>query len=323
MDQDEAVVSTNNDAALCKYQAVSKHYYKDVFLEHFLNLRLVKTAQTKPPEINRGYYIRSTAIAFIVESFLLKNPDCQIISLGAGYDSLYWRLNSKGFVNDCVYVEIDMAPVVQFKSVAIRKSSVLQEKLSNIRKEDEHLHSDKYHLLSIDLRQICKESTNQTLFVKCGLSQDKPTLCISECVLVYMPTSDSDSVIKFFSFNFSNLTMLNYEQCNMKDKFGKIMMDNMNARHCDLMGVEACESLDSQMLRFTSNNLNHTRAWTLAEIYHELIAKSEIERIEGIEFLDERELLDQLLDHYCIIIASNNQIDWIADNEYWLSKSII
>jgi len=35
------------------------------------------------------------------------------------------------------------------------------------------------------------------------------------------------------------------------------------------------------------------------------IPKKELERIETIELLDERELLQQLFEHYCIILAVN------------------
>lgn len=323
MDPDEGVTATNNDAALCKFQAVSRGYYKDPFLEYFINARFGRTAQRKAPEINRGYYVRSAAVTYIVEKFLENHEQCQIISLGAGYDTLYWRLKSHGLAEQCTFVELDMSQVTQHKSTAIRRIQTLNSCLSNIETIGEDLHSDAYHLLSVDLRQINKESISRKFFEKCKLSPNKPTLCLAECVFVYMPIQDSDSVIRFLSSNFFRVSLVNYEQCNMKDKFGKIMMENMNARHCDLMGVDACESLESQVFRFTTNNLVHTTAWTLSEIYSNLLLPVEVERIEQLEFLDEKELLDQLLQHYCIVLASNQQLNWINNDEYWFFKSIV
>jgi hypothetical protein len=44
--------------------------------------------------------------------------------------------------------------------------------------------------------------------------------------------------------------------------------------------------------------------WTMNEVYSK-IPKKELERIETIELLDERELLQQLFEHYCIVVAAN------------------
>lgn len=39
-------------------------------------------------------------------------------------------------------------------------------------------------------------------------------------------------------------------------------------------------------------------------IYKYFLPRPEVDRIERLEFLDERDLLEQLLKHYCIVIAS-------------------
>lgn len=324
---DDAVVATNDDAALCKYLAVTKGYYKDPYLAQFLSSKTRSSALRKAPEINRGYYVRSISIAYLVEQFIRSNPSGQVISLGAGYDSLYWRLKAHNFLqgetesSQLKYVEIDMSPVTVHKIMAIRRHPELAKLLSSIQYKGEGLHSDQYHLISFDLRQVSKGSLKKKLVEDCLVDLMKPTLCIAECVLVYMPTQDSHSVINWLSTNFSNLTMLNYEQCNMEDRFGDIMLANMNARHCDLMGAAACKSLESQTSRFVSAGLTHTKAWTLSEIYNSYIAPSEISRIEQIEFLDEKELLEQLLQHYCIVLASHRDIDWITEDKYWLAET--
>lgn len=327
---DEAVIATNDDAALCKYQAVNKGYYKDPFLDQFISNKARSSSVRKAPEINRGYYARSASIAYIVEQFIEENPDGQIISLGAGYDSLYWRLKSyidsieekKIKKYDIRYVEVDMSVVTVHKIMAIRRHINLSKHISAITYKGEGLHSDQYHLISFDLRQVDKASLRSKLVDDCHLDLKKPTLCISECVLVYMPTQDSNSLINWFSSNFENLSMLNYEQCNMKDRFGDIMLANMIARHCDLMGVDACESLESQVERFSCNGLTYTKAWTLSNIFNNHLLPAEIERIEQIELLDEKELLEQLLQHYCIVIASHQPINYLSEDQYWFAKSL-
>ncbi|KAK2509680.1 hypothetical protein MC885_011623 [Smutsia gigantea] len=59
-------------------------------------------------------------------------------------------------------------------------------------------------------------------------------------------------------------------QVNMDDRFGQIMIENLRRRQCDLAGVETCKSLE----------------------------------IESLEFLDEMELLEQLMQHYCLCWAT-------------------
>lgn len=329
---DEAIVATNDDAALCKYQAVSKGYYEDPYLEQFLTLKARNSSPRKAPEINRGYYARSASIAYLVEQFIGANPMAQIINLGAGYDSLYWRLKSHNFLRSnedeskietsINYVEIDMSVVTVHKIMAIKRHQELSGLLKSMQFKGEGLHSDGYNLISFDLRQVDKTSLRQKLMEDCKLDPKRPTLCIAECVFIYMPNQDSSSLIKWLAENFDHLSILNYEQCNMEDRFGDIMLANMNARHCDLMGVEACKSLESQTGRFISNGLKQTKAWTLLQIFKKCLAPAEIDRIEKIEFLDEKELLEQLLHHYCIVLGSNQELDWVSDDQYWLAKTL-
>lgn len=328
---DEAVVATNDDAAICKYQAVLKGYYSDPYLAKFLSSNVRFNAPRKAPEINRGYFARSTSIAYIVEKFIESHPNGQIISFGAGYDTLYWRLKDNGILEAgdkgaeqqqaVRYVEIDMSSVVVHKIMAIRRNQELSKALESITYKGEGLHSKNYHIISFDLRQVDKTPLKHRLFEDCQLEPNRPTLCIAECVLVYMPVQDSSSLIKWLADKFSNVTMIKYEQCNMNDRFGDIMLANMTARHCDLMGVEACKSLESQMERFKSNGLIHTKGWTLLDIYKHCLPPSLVEQISKLEFLDEQELLEQLLQHYCIVIGSQTEVNWLPETEYWLSKT--
>ena len=53
--------------------------------------------------------------------------------------------------------------------------------------------------------------------------------------------------------------------------------------------------------------------WTMNEVY-DYLPKDEVARVEKLEFLDERELVKQLFEHYCITFAwingsNNNSID--------------
>jgi hypothetical protein len=53
-----------------------------------------------------------------------------------------------------------------------------------------------------------------------------PTLVFSECVLTYIDAIQVDSVISFFSNNFSNICFATYEMFKPNDSFGKMMVKN-------------------------------------------------------------------------------------------------
>ena len=56
----------------------------------------------------------------------------------------------------------------------------------------------------------------------------------------------------------------------------------------------------SVSFRFLNCGFSEANAWTMQEIYLNQVDK---ERIERIEFLDEANLLEQLLNHYSITVA--------------------
>lgn len=319
---DDAVAATNDYAAICKYQAISLGYYKDEHLRHFLSPKIINSSQKKAPEIMRGYFVRSASIAFLVEQFMATYPDGQVISIGAGYDSLYWRLRSEDQISSekFKFIEVDMPSVTMHKVRAIRRHSELSKYLSNINCKGDSLHSDQYHLLTFDLRTVDKTSLMRKL-KDCDLDTNVPTLCVAECVLVFMPLESSSSLIHWLRDSFKSIAFVNYEQCNIDDRFGNIMLSTMSAQNCDLMGAEACKSIITQKERFISNGLTSIQAWTLSQIYNDLLSLAERERIESIEFLDEGVLLDQLLEHYCIIVASNSGLDWIPQGANWRAIS--
>lgn len=188
--------------------------------------------------------------------------------------------------------------------------------------------------MGIDLRHI-SELVNK--LTQAEVNFNLPTMFLAECVLVYIDTSAVSALLKWLAGKFPNSIFVNYEQVNMKDKFGQVMLSNLRSRGCLLAGVEDCESLETQQRRycnfvvfplcitlkvitilskiqlknvhfsFTINSWEGSNAWTMVEVYDSL-PLDDRSRIEHIEMLDERELLVQLLQHYCISVAWNGQI---------------
>ncbi|KAE8749828.1 hypothetical protein FOCC_FOCC003296 [Frankliniella occidentalis] len=295
---DEAVQLTNDDATECKQSAVQLGYWQDPYLFYF-----ARSAERKPPEINRGYFARKRGIELLVEKFLkLTNSNCQIVNLGAGFDTLYWRLLDAGKAVTKL-IDLDFPSVTARKCHYIKRNKPLQDKLNlgegKAFSGATELHAGNYHIVGVDLRQ---RSEFVAALEQCEIDFSLPTLFLAECVLVYIDSSSVDEVLTWIAVNFESVAFINYEQINMNDRFGEVMKQNLRLRQCSLSGVSACQNLDSQRRRFTDNNWEGTQAWDMVEVYDN-IPGIERQRVEKIEFLDEQELLIQLFQHYCICVG--------------------
>lgn len=313
---DEGVMATNDSASVCKRSCVSLGYFEDPFVECFSRGHL----ERKPPEINRGYYARVATVTHLVQQFIescvRSKKQVQIINIGAGFDTLYWRLKSLYKVTNLnSFVEIDLPGVTARKVLSIRRKSKLLEYLGeDIKCNSSELHSNCYHLISFDLRTISTSANapnefKNKLITQCGMDVNLPTIILSECVLVYLDNSSSSSVLRWLTDTFKAIFLINYEQVNLDDKFGEVMLENLHSMHADLLGLENCKSLKSQEGRLISNGFSNAAAWDMSSIYHKFLPRAEIERIEKIEFLDEKDLLEQLLNHYCIALASTKELE--------------
>lgn len=108
------------------------------------------------------------------------------------------------------------------------------------------MHAANYHVMGVDLRHI-DEIENKLKQAEVDFTL--PTLFLAECVLVYIESEHCSNLLKWLSSHFSSSVIVNYEQVNMNDRFGDVMMCNLRSRGCDLAGVEACQTLDTQVDR--------------------------------------------------------------------------
>lgn len=161
------------------------------------------------------------------------------------------------------------------------------------------LHASDYHIVGVDLRSVDEVSNK---LKQSDVDFNLPTIFVAECVLVYIETLNCNNLLKWLASNFTEAAFVNYEQVNMNDRFGDVMLNNLRARGCSLAGVDSCTSLDTQISRFVNCGWSGARAWDMCQIY-DSIPIQERQRIEKIEMLDEGELLVQLFQHYSITLA--------------------
>lgn len=108
------------------------------------------------------------------------------------------------------------------------------------------LHASNYHVVGVDLRNI-DEVANK--LKEADIDFGVPTIVLAECVLVYIEAANCRTLLQWLAAQFHSLVLVNYEQVNLNDRFGDVMLNNLRSRGCGLAGVEACISLDSQIAR--------------------------------------------------------------------------
>lgn len=125
-EHDVAVMATAGDASQCKLSASVAGYYRDPFAQFF-----VKAPSRRMPIINRGYYARVAAVESLVTRFLASHrgedgaSKTQVVILGAGLDTMFFRLQDARQLAGCEYFELDFPDVAMQKIMAIKRRKPL------------------------------------------------------------------------------------------------------------------------------------------------------------------------------------------------------
>jgi [phosphatase 2A protein]-leucine-carboxy methyltransferase len=97
-DADAPTRATDNDAAIARLSAVRKGYLADPYIAALIPRAHLQ--QPRPPLINIGTYLRTRAIDLLLDDWfrLAGRHKVQIVSLGAGSDTRFWRLAVRFFL---------------------------------------------------------------------------------------------------------------------------------------------------------------------------------------------------------------------------------
>ncbi|KAB0405910.1 hypothetical protein E2I00_012803 [Balaenoptera physalus] len=209
-----AVQSTNDSSALSKTSLAARGYVHDTFAA-----LLVPGTARRAPLIHRGYYVRARAVWHCVRAFLKGTcaapgaPRAQILSLGAGSDSLYFRLKTAGRLTRAAVWEVDFPDVAQRKAQRIRDTPELCALTGPFQSGDPGytlcFESSDYRILGLDLRQL--QRLDHAL-ATAGLDAAAPTLLLAEAVLTYLEPDDAAALIAWAAQRFSNALFVVYEQ---------------------------------------------------------------------------------------------------------------
>ena len=247
----------------------------------------------------------------------------QIISLGAGSDTRFFRLIQEDPLlrSRLLYHEIDFPANTAEKVSIITRSSKLsnivgldQSKSLDKASEPDRLKTDGYYLHPLDLRNLDPATASSNVIE--GIDPNLPTLILSECCLVYLEPSHADNVVKYFtealSSNAVPLGIILYEPINPQDPFGKVMVQNLAARGIVLQTLRKYGSLEAQAVRMKSYGFEDSTSMDINQLWASGSDEDEKTRIAGLEMVDEIEEWELLAAHYCVVWAwrSKNKDFW-------------
>eukprot|EP00727_Mastigamoeba_balamuthi_P008215 m51a1_g4014 hypothetical protein (332) ;mRNA; f:562397-563754 len=295
------VVLTNDDAAESKLSAVSAGYYSDPFVAHF-----VRKPARKPPLINRGHFARVSAIDTVVRRFLALGGR-QVVVLGCGYDTTFFRLSSSGAMPEgCVWVDVDFPQVVRTKASVVRSTPAMCACVGGASTPAQHSGrvlslGSAYHLAGADLTKPAELAE-----ALAGLDRSAPCLFVSECVLVYLDPREGDAVIAYAASQFARAVFVAYEPFKPSDPFGARMVANLRARGCPLRSVDAYPDEGAMRVRYMSLGWPEVAVYDMNAVYGAIVggAKGENARLARLEMLDEVEEWHLILAHYFVLVAS-------------------
>lgn len=248
----------------------------------------------------------------------------QIVSLGAGSDTNYFKLKSCDRA-PCRYIEIDFPVAVAKKAALIRQTPAMMSlvgapnrqqtdsdaesyRLTAAKNANEMdpilaLPSSDYALVGADLRDLVALEKGLNL---AQIDWSLPTLILSECVLIYMMPDDSAKLLSFLTDRFTNgCAIWTYEQIHPFDAFGTTMRQNLDNRGCSLLGFTAYPDLIAQQQRYRSCGFTHYAGWDMNDIYRYALGPlAEVKRIERLELFDEFEEWNMIQAHYHISVAT-------------------
>ncbi|KAL2799807.1 S-adenosyl-L-methionine-dependent methyltransferase [Aspergillus keveii] len=323
--KDRVVQGTDNDASVSRLSAVGLGYLEDSFARVLTPLG---QETRRLPIINRGTYVRTTAIDKLVARFLgstaesdsaWKQKKKQIISLGAGSDTRVFRLLQSDLTPNLVYHEIDFAVNNTAKIKAIRGTPILQRVLGHredvtISDAGDALHSPIYHIHPIDLRTLAHQSessANDEPVIRLQETVDTtlPTLILSECCLVYLSPDEAAGVVRYFTKTLfppsgdtsETLGLVLYEPIRPDDAFGRTMVANLATRGIQLQTLHEYASLEAQRRRLRQQGFDAGQAAADVDfLWERWVNEDEKERVAGLEMLDEMEEWKLLAQHYCV-----------------------
>ncbi|KAJ4455713.1 putative leucine carboxyl methyltransferase 1 [Paratrimastix pyriformis] len=234
-----------------------------------------------------------------ITSFLALAPERpkQILSLGAGFDTAFFRLRAQGLPPSLsLWVEVDFDSIIQRKEAIIRRSPALASLASLDAPQ-----TSPYRLVGADLATA--DRLIETLR-KVPLDPNVPTLVILECVTVYLQPAEVPALLRalggYFGPGAGPCAVLGYDPTSeATDRFGLIMIENLRSRGIEVPSLMAFPSCQARQQLLTSCGWRFPQCLNMNEAYAKLPVQDR-RRVERTQPLDELEEFRLLHQHYVL-----------------------
>ena len=91
-----------------------------------------------------------------------------------------------------------------------------------------------------------------------------------------MENADSEKVLKWLTTFFTqNLAIVNFEMINPNDPFGSTMVENLEARGCQLLGLKDVQDEEAQVSRMTSSGFKSAHCDNMLRVHNSKLDDSE------------------------------------------------
>lgn len=328
--------TTSNDALLSKLSALRAGYLVDPAL------RAIHTKPSLPrkdPMINRGTWFRFTYIEQMAVAFAAKyNGDCAIVNLGAGLDTLYWRLQlnaqqdkkegKKNYFHVKHWIELDLPSITELKAKkfdlmhgetiatplsedsAIRPLQESQVILYLPKQEHAETISEalrielpgyRLYAANLELRKTWMPLVRDILADEKG-NVTLPVLFLSEVCLSYLDADSTIGIIQDLPTYFNNFGLACFEMVNPSDSFGEMMQLNMAERQVTMPSFVEIGFTAQYRKLFQLNGYADSYAKEAGDVYRTFWPARRRE-IEQLELFDEFEQWDLIMGHYACIMG--------------------
>ncbi|CBH14707.1 hypothetical protein, conserved [Trypanosoma brucei gambiense DAL972] len=331
---DAAVQRTNDDSVVSKRSAVHKGYFDDPYLRFF-----VKKLSRRSPLINRGYYLRMLVITDVIERCIhhlrclkirctVNTPPLpptgnavalpvQVISLGAGYDTLAMRLKQRPDYGNVHFYEVDFPAVMQSKSMLVKMApfgSFPEDIVADPGGELVKLYGNNYWAVGTDLRSTNRDLVTCLREASPQFSTDNPTVLYAECVMQYMPPVAASQLIKQIASAFPCAVFVAYDQLHPSDSFGTVMLSALRTKNSPLLSIGECPSGAAMVRRAIQQGMCKARFANFHDLSKFYISGDNHDRVEALEPFDEWEEWCEMCEHYGITMATTLSDEEMPDH---------
>jgi O-methyltransferase involved in polyketide biosynthesis len=286
-DSHMALQQTAHDACSRRVHCVAKGYLDDQFVRLFArDLTIVNS-----PLMNRGSWLRAMAFENMVYRFSQAHGGApiQVVSLGAGVDTLYFRLRQRNNIAFAKFIEIDLPDLIEEKRGVIHRHDELSSLAAG----------DVYHAVAGDLA----DADAVAAILQPLIDPAAPTLLIAECVFVYIPAPAVQALLATLAHLFvGDLMLVNYDVIEPNDRFGSMMIENLKERGIHLSGIAGAPTIASHAERAKSLGFTSVRAVTMKGLYLTVPRETQV-ALNKLEMIDDWDEWNLVHEHYAFVIA--------------------